>query len=521
MDLTSDLVDRFRRWTALCAAFAVAFSFCLLILGYQGNLLTGVARVAAAICFTTAVISPRVMLYGLVVMATCLDTVKRLLGVFGSFSENDLAIVLTIAPLTLGGVFVGLISHRIFRHGKILAGREWFLFLCALGTMGGSFSKAFVASRSVLRAGQSVTDGTAYLLVPLVIVGLLHDARAANRFLRFISWAFLPVALYGVVQFYFGFQEFELDYMRSGLSASIIQFDDVRIRIFSTLNSGHAFGVVMAMMLVLTVAQAVIHRRNRASLRVNDILLVTGYASGLTLCFGRTSWAQGILGIVGIFFFTSARRTKIFYGAALAVLATVLLNSEYILGNLEELESKLPTESALQQQAFRLGTYSDRLVGLMNVANDSSYWTPFGVDAYVPGEVQHGDRYFAHDAFTDALLRYGYVGVLFLAGICIYFLVLVHRSLLSVKNRDLRTLGAALTSACFSIFFSGFLSGSSLHVYPVNLLFWSFVGCILVISSRNPKEPDAGERVIPAGAAMPALGRPTRVPIAKAGGVHS
>jgi hypothetical protein len=122
----------------------------------------------------------------------------------------------------------------------------------------------------------------------------------------------------------------------------------------------------------------------------------------------------------------------------------------------------------------------------MNVTKDSSYWTPFGVQEYVPGDVHHGDRYFAHDSFTDALLRHGYVGVLFLGAIWVYFLVTIHRGVLSVKDRNIRTLAAALTSACFSIFFSGFLSGSSLHVYPVNLLFWSFVGCILVLTSRVP-----------------------------------
>ena len=488
MNFNSELKDNIQRWTMEVVAFAGVFGLCMLALVYQGNLLTGLARVVAAMCFLVALVAPRVMLYGLVAMATCLDTFKRLLGVFGSYSEPDLAIILSIAPLTLGGIFVGLVIHRIFRHRRILKRRELFLFLCAAGAMAVSFSKAFLASRSILRAGQGVTDGTAYVLAPLLIVALIPDIRAVIRFLRFTLWAFLPVALYGVFQFFFGLQGFELDYVKSGLTASVLQLDDVRIRVFSTLNSGHAYGASMAMLTTVAPAFAIIRWRKRASGRAGEVFLMASFAIGVAICMGRTAWAQAIMGICGIYFFTSSRRTKIFYGVSFALLVTIFLSSDYIGSKLGEWEAQLPTDSALQQQAFRLGTYSDRLIGFMNLTKDSSYWTPFGVEGYIPGEVHHGDRYFAHDAFTDALLRYGYVGVLFFGGIWIYFLIMLHGGVLRVKDRNIRTIAAALASACFSIFFSGFLSGSSLHVYPVNLLFWSFVGCILVLTARVPAE---------------------------------
>jgi hypothetical protein len=254
----------------------------------------------------------------------------------------------------------------------------------------------------------------------------------------------------------------------------------------------------MGMLLVLSVGRTYISWRQRQAPRVVDIMLTGCFALALFLSFGRTSWMLGLMGITGIFFFTSPVRTKLFYIFAFGGFLLIIFNSEYIFDKLPEWERDLPMNSISTQQAFRISTYSDRLMGFMTFAKDRSYWTAFGVKGFTFENQHYGDRYFTHDAFTGALLSYGFVGVAILAVICVFFLLEIHRGILSVKNPNLRIISAACASSCFAAFFSGLLSGSSINVYPVNFLFWSFIGCTLVlVGSERAKQ---GARRLPSEA---------------------
>ncbi len=364
-------------------------------------------------------------------------------------------------------------------------------------------------SHNVLRAGQTVVHGMTYLLavllVVLLVVSLLKNARDALRFVNFLLWAFVPVALYGIFQYVFGLRDFEMAYIRSGYSISLGELEDIKPRIFSTLNSPHAFGVCMAMLLVLATARTYIHWRRRRAFRIVDLILVASFAGGLMLSFGRTSWVLAVMGLAGVFFFTSAARTTIFYLFSSSAFLLIIFNSDYISDKLPEWEAGLPMTSVAQQQASRLGTYSDRLLGFTNLVKDKSFWTAFGVPGYTAEDEKYGSKYYSHDAFTSSLLKYGLVGVSIIGFVCFFFLMKIHRGILAVKDKDLRLFSAACASACFPVFFSGFLSGSSVGLFPVNFLFWSLIGCTLVIVNS-----DRMDRVRPV--ALPARPQPALDP---------
>ncbi len=503
-------IDRVPQATVIIIGLSIALTLGIVIPSTHGNILTGTAKLTGVVTFLCALVWPRTMLYGLVVMAASLDFVKRLLVVFGTVYQADLAVVLTIAPLTLGGVVCGHIIHRIFAHGRILNKREWVILACAGTAIGISFAKAMVDSHNILRAGQAVVDGMSYLLAVLVTVSLLRDDRATVKYINFMVWIFFCVALYGIFQFFHGYAKFEYDYILSSNTSTIGELSEAHPRIFSTLNSSHAFGVSMAIFLIISVAKNYIYFRQRRSFRIADLLLMITFTIALGLGFGRTAWVLALLGIAGIFFFTSARRTKFFYACCTGMFLIVLFNSEYILEKLPEWQRQLPGDSASQEQAFRLGTYSDRLIGFTSFMRDDSYWTPFGVKGFTT-EAQHaGDQFYTHDAFTAALLRYGIVGVGILAIISIFFLIQVHKGILGVQNRNLRIFSAATASACFSVFFTGLLSGSNITVFPVNFLFWALIGCTLVMtgSERAVRKSQTAQQQRDRATPAPAPNRP-------------
>ncbi len=134
-------IDKAPQWTVIAIGLTLALSLVIAIPSTHGNILTGTAKFAGAATFICALIWPRPMLFSLIVMAGSLDFFKRLLTVFGQFSQNDLAVILTIAPLTLGGVLCGHIIHRIFLHGKILTKREWLILSCAGGASASPLSR--------------------------------------------------------------------------------------------------------------------------------------------------------------------------------------------------------------------------------------------------------------------------------------------------------------------------------------------------------------------------------------------
>ena len=76
-------------------------------------------RYVAAACFIFAVISPKAGIYLVLFMCPVLDLVKRTLILFDAISLFDVASVLAVAPVTMGGAILGTFGSRIIFRRKV------------------------------------------------------------------------------------------------------------------------------------------------------------------------------------------------------------------------------------------------------------------------------------------------------------------------------------------------------------------------------------------------------------------
>ena len=94
-------------------------------------------RYVAAACFIFAVISPKAGIYLVLFMCPVLDLVKRMLILFDAISMFDVASVLAVAPVTMGGAILGTFGSRIvFRRKAAIPGeRTLFIIMMAITSL--------------------------------------------------------------------------------------------------------------------------------------------------------------------------------------------------------------------------------------------------------------------------------------------------------------------------------------------------------------------------------------------------
>ena len=164
-----------------------------------------------------------------------------------------------------------------------------------------------------------------------------------------------------------------------------------------------------------------------------------------------------------------------------AFLVLLIANAEPLQDALESLEEKLPSGSALNEQTFRIQTFSDRLYSFRNMVTNPLFHTWFGNPELQgnSGEAVARDE-LAHDQLTQILVQFGFVGL----GAFIFLLVgalwLTHRSVLAQRDPETRATAIALLTVLAAIIYSGMLFGSHLGVFPINVFFAFLVGALLV-----------------------------------------
>jgi hypothetical protein len=126
------------------------------------------------------------------------------------------------------------------------------------------------------------------------------------------------------------------------------------------------------------------------------VLKPTGVFVAAVLCF-RRKWT-----------------TFVFYGTILGALILLMVNAEPVLERLGSLESlsQMDENSDISTEAFRLGTFSERLMSFHNGLTDPRFHTLFGNPDVTKADEEHSyGETVAHDQITQTLVRYGLVGL--------------------------------------------------------------------------------------------------------------
>ena len=494
--------------TVLGLAGAIAGG--LFAVGYGGNPVKSLMLLTGVVTMVVATLRPKTGLHLLILSSAFLDLIKRMLLAFGMSSMSDVTGVLAVSPMILVGTFFGVcVLHPIFTK-RMLDQGERRLALGALLLIGISMVLGFREATSIIELLGNTANQAAYsLLVPIVyILYRRNGIREIEGLLRFTALIYIPVAAYGVFQFWFGYSQFEVDYLRSGLTTITANLYDLHPRPFSTLNSPHAYSTLMWFMAVTTIGLG--FQRTDANRAPRWLAIL--YIASLLLSFVRGAIVFAIANIFMGRWLKTRKGTITFHVASLVTLALVVGFSQMLLDHLEWFQRYLPGDSDWQVVAFRLGTISDRLQGYQSVLLNPRMYTLFGHGvSSTELNLGYGEEGFSHDLLSATLYRFGIVGVLLILSVGGFILWRIHRAVWRTPDRDHKALGGSLL-AIFVLILISHIGGASYHVFPINLFMWLYLGLAITVCAQamqtTQRLPTADDRAKPRlHATTPAIAR--------------
>jgi len=472
----------------------------LSILMGGGNEIAAFYQYLLAVLFVAGIVAPRGAFVFWVMLCGYTDLLKRFMVLTGRVSFTDLYAVLGIPPIMLTAitfsVVVGAFSGR-FQLRRL----HWNLLviscLIILATAGFAAHDSGLVIKSVMPA---VANNGLYFLLLFLLPTLFQTTDEILKLLRLLLWAYLPVAAYGIFQQTYGYREFEIAYLKSGLTIEIKQLLTSEVRAFSTLNSTTALATVCAALFCISVVLPFLAydstRRRRILGWLPAMLFALAYLGGLVASTGRAALSLIVFGLAGWICFQSVRKTIAVYLCGIVGFLLLVFSAESILANMNLFQDEVTTAvgdgKQFVRQMTRVGTYSDRLKGFSNLVRNPDVWTLFGHRV-----VEDNDRsLFSHDILTNSLVHYGMVPV----GVTILLLIAglfkAHREVLRIRDPLRRQLSAALLGLSLSFIVLSLLAGNVLVVFPINVFACLFAGMMLVIFQHDRISVRAEEPVL-------------------------
>ncbi len=440
------------------------------------------------------------------------DLLKRLLVVDGQISKLDLYYVLGIPPVTLAAILLSTLAGAFSGTVKIRS-RQWTWLFLAIGMM--SLTIIAQVRESGWGLGEllpALANSAFYTTIVFIVPVLFPTTDDVLKLLRKVLLFYVPVALYGVYQQWHGFQDFEIAYLLTGLSIEIKQLIYGEVRSFSTLNSPTALGAVSMILAVLCgVLTQLRTPKGRPYLgRAVGLLLFIVFVAGWLASTSRSAAVILVMGAGGWWCFRSGTRTFMAYTASGTMMLMLMVFADAILDHLRDASLVVYDmfgSNQFGEQLTRLGTFTERLQGFSNLLKNPDFLTAFGYGG--DRGTDPSDPLYNHDLLSNLIVKFGIVPVGFGLMIAIWVAIWLHRNLLQIGDRQVRSMAAACMGIVVGMIGSSLLSGSLLTVFPNNVFFWVLVACVLVgLQSRDVTEEKAGAKVSPRRtAAMSAFAR--------------
>lgn len=444
----------------------------------DANGLAILMRYVTAATFITAMISPRLGIWLVLLMCPGLDLVKRFLILFSNVNMFDVASVLAIAPVTMAGAVAGTFFNRIvFRRQAAIPGEQTlFLILLAITSLIVT-SGVLHNLDSKLTLMRNLAEACIYLCLLLLIPVYFPKTEQVATLLRATVLIFIPVAFYGFYQKFAGLSDFELRYLMSGLTVTAEDYMNSG-RIFSSLNSNHSFSVTMACCSVISLLQRQLPAAGKwqGFMKRHGLLLFTLFCAAAIISLRRTGWLVVFFSLAGAICFRTRLRTTVFYSLCLLGGILIIFNAESIYGYLPRWEASLQSSIPGYDQAFQLQTFNDRLSSFQTLTHSQNIWSPFGLST------EQREAIFVHDAISETLVSYGVIGLLAFVTVLVVVLGASHRLVWKATNPSDQYYASLLLSFIFANLFVGAIMQSHINIFPVNFIFWMCAGALLKIT---------------------------------------
>jgi hypothetical protein len=465
------------------------------------------------------ILAPRLAFFIFLFECGYLDLFKRLLVFGGHVGMEDLFWVLGAAPVTIVGVTLGLLLRLSF--GTIPGGRQdWHRFFFTATGIGGYAVLIFLQGGGIGGTLRETANGSSYALLLFVVPLLFPRQEDLISMVKVVLWLFLPVAAYALYQQVFGWADYEVDYLRRGLSIEMKLLEVNRIRSFSTLNSSTSVSVVMASCAAFALALMKLHRSKHQLLGISPPAALAAIALFIA-AWAASTVRVGILllpvAYLGTKAFLYAYRTRAFYGSLAFGYGLLILSADWILGQLfvftEWAQSSFAKGNTYLENVLNIQTYSDRVKGFSNVIMNPRAYSFFGKGS----DALSDPSFFAHDPVSTFLLVFGIVPLIGAILFGFFFVRRIHRIIWVIQDPTTRYLAAAFLANSAGNFVVTLVNGNLLISFPVNVFFWLGIAGTLALrkhweaTKQPPPTREASRSPAPAPA-RPKLGRFAPVP---------
>jgi len=491
---------------SLCLAVYAVFAVMLT----QGNSISEMCQIlmvgGVLLCF----ISPKSALVVWIISSGYMDLIKRLTVLSGKVSQMDLYYILGIHPLMLCGLCASIFIGALLGRQRLTKG-DMKRFIAALFVM---ILVALMAAREKGLHPSAILSDVAnnglYSMLLFVVPIMLPTLQSILKILRIIVIAYFPVAIYGIVQQAWGFQDFEVEYLLTGLSIEVKQLVANEVRAFSTLNSPTALSFVSAMCLTITWILGWQHVASITRCRLPKIIafiLIVVYFGALLSSTVRSAIVLVPVAVAGMLLFHHARRLRLFYASLVVGFVGIVLGAEWLLLKLPDAMNKmaeLAGDSQFAGQILRVGTYTERLVGFSQVLGNPRAYSLFGFGSQRGG--LDDPEFYNHDPLSTLLVRYGVLALLALLVGGALVVRYYHACVWRIKDPMAQRASALILSIPLGFLVASLMQGSVFGTFPLNLFSFLCFGMVESISVQAMKEsvPEA-----PRG--HPALGMTSRI----------
>lgn len=476
------------------------------------NALANLYKYLLIVAIAIGLLAPKIGLGILAFGAFYIDTFKRLLVVAGNVTYLDIAYILSFSPFLVLAIFCSCLYHIIAvgtnqRPGAVKLAVFTIILM-------GVFSVFAITSYGFGLSGlQLVANGAAFIALIFIIpvqFGTREEIVKARKAIILFS---IPVLLYGIAQWAFGFNDFEIAYLQTGLSTETRILSGQDFRIFSTLNSSQNFAKIMGMLAVM-----VLFTFKKSSLASFSwrIPLAGLFFFAAVISGSRTGLVMALIVLMSLMIFRWKSVTILFYAATTSLLLFIIINAEslYERNALKDWEAGLSDIAAESQlidyRNIQIVTLNARLRSL-SLLSKAEYWTPFG--AGLAKEKDLLTKVKIHDIITSFLVRMGYVPCAAGLVLMIYALSKIHKGLwkMDSKSLDFRIVLFSLSFA-ISVLIGGMSATANLYTFPVNYFFYLFIGFGVAIAMIRRREVLDAKKAVQeeSPASQPGLGKGAR-----------
>jgi len=407
-----------------------------------------------------------------------LDFFKRLMIFDVGVSRMDLYYVLGIAPATLCGMagnilyqhFTGKLKGRPGINGLIIG-----VCLCTALAL----TLALTTGTGSFRSLGDTVNATIYLLLLFVVPVLFRTPEELRRMLKILVLLYVPAVAYMLMHYFRGgILDWEMAYVKSGLTIEIRQLSERVFRPFGTMNSAANASMIFAGIFAICCSGMWTKkdRHGETMFFPFRFFFLPFIALAMFATYSRTGWVFAVLAVVAAPMLRNRVLTILGYGLAIGAFVGVILASGYLLRHrlLNEWSEEVFAKKRTNEwaQTTNISTLNDRLEGFESLVKEPRAWTPLGLRLSSHTESSVRSNVSSHDMFTDLLLNYGYITMLAAGILMLRQLWKLHRLVFYEPEPLTRSVAGTCLALGLAIASGATVNGAQFSTYPVNFFIW-------------------------------------------------